>query len=73
MTIVFLTGINDPHSYNQQDDGSLTNYYLLDKGGYVFSNVGLTFCLFVSNITQKSYERIVMKFYGGVQGRTIKN
>ena len=28
-------------------------------------------CLFVSNISQKSYEQIVMKFYDEVQGGTI--
>ena len=30
-------------------------------------------CLFVDNITQKGYERIGMKFYGGVLGSTMKN
>ena len=35
------------------------------QGDYVFGNVGLPFCLFVSNMTQKV---VVMKSYGGVQG-----
>ena len=60
------------------------HYYLLGKGGYVFGSVGLFVCLFVclsvclsvslsvDNITQKSYERIGLKFYGGVLGSTMK-
>ena len=35
--------------------------------------VCLSVCLSVDNITQKSYERIGMKFYGGVLGSTMKN
>ena len=53
-------------------------YYLLGKGGYVFGSVGLSVCLFVCLFVcgqhySKSYERIGMKFYGGVLGSTIKN
>ena len=33
----------------------------------------MSVCLFVSNITQKSYKWIAMKFYGEVQGDTMKN
>ena len=35
--------------------------------------VCLFVCLSVDNITQKSYERIGMKFYGGALGSTMKN
>ena len=41
----------------------------LAKGGYVLAEL---VCLLVSNTTQKHYERIAMKFNGGVrviQGR----
>ena len=31
----------------------------------VFCSIGLFVCLSVSNITQKNYEQIVMKFFGG--------
>ena len=52
-------------------------YFLICKGGYVFGSVGLSVCLFVclseDNITQKSYERIGVKFNGGVLGSTMKN
>ena len=52
-------------------------YFLICKGGYVFGSVGLSVCLFVclskDNITQKSYERIGVKFIGGVLGSTMKN
>ena len=52
-------------------------HYLLGKGGYIFGSVGLSVCLFVclsvNNITQKSYERIGMKFYGRVLSSTSKN
>ena len=42
-----------------------TNYYLLGKGGY-FSVVLV--CLSVSGQhSSKNYERIVMKFYGGIR------
>ena len=57
----------------------LTDYpihYLLGKGGYVFGSVGLSVCLSVCLCGQhysKSYERIGMKFYGGVLGNTMKN
>ena len=48
--------------------------FLICKGGYVFGSVGLSVCLFVclseDNITQKSYERIGVKFNGGVLGST---
>ena len=47
--------------------------YLLGKGGYVFGSVGLSVCLFVCGHNLKSYERIEMKFYGGVLGSTMKN
>ena len=51
--------------------------YLLGKGGYVFGSVDEFVCLFVclsvDNITQKSYERIGMKFYGRVLSSTRKN
>ena len=48
--------------------------YLLGKGGYVFGSVGLSVCLFVCGQHYlKSYERIEMKFYGGVLGSTMKN
>ena len=41
--------------------------YLLGKGGYVFGSVGLSVCLFVcGQHYSKRYERIEMKFYGGV-------
>ena len=43
------------------------------KGGYVFGSVSLSVCLFVDNITQKSYEWIGMKFYGVVLGSIMKN
>ena len=48
--------------------------YLLRKGGYVFGRVGLSVCLFVcGQHYSKSYERIVMKFYGEVLDSTMKN
>ena len=48
--------------------------YLLGKGGYVFGSVGLFVCLSVcGQHYSKSYERIGMKFYGGVLGSTMKN
>ena len=47
--------------------------YLLGKGGYVFGSVGLFVCLSVCGHYSKSYERIEMKFYGGVLGSTTKN
>ena len=54
--------------------GGIHNYYLLGKGGYVFGSVGLSVCLSVcGQHYSKSYERIEMKFYGGVLGSTIKN
>ena len=47
------------------------NNYLLGKGGYGFGSVG---CLFIcGQHSSKSYERIGMKFYGGVLGSTMKN
>ena len=36
-------------------------------------SVYLFVCLSVDNITQKNYELIGMKFYGGVLGSTMKN
>ena len=53
-------------------------YYLLGKGGYVFGSVGLFVCLPVclsvcGQHYSKGYERIGMKFYGGVLGSTMKN
>ena len=50
-------------------------FYLLGKWGYVFGSVGLSVCLFVCLFVcrqhySKSYERIGMKFYGGVLGST---
>ena len=56
--------------------------YLLGKGGYVCGSVGLfvclsvclSVCLFVcGQHYSKSYERIGMKFYGGVLGSTIND
>ena len=44
--------------------------YLLGKEGYVFGSVGLFVC---GQHYSKSYERIGVKFYGGVLGSTIKN
>ena len=43
--------------------------YLLGKEGYVFGNVGLSFCGHYS----KSYKHIRIKFYEEVLGCTIKN
>ena len=41
--------------------------YLLGKGGYVFGRVVLSVCLFVcGQHYSNSYERIGMKFYGGL-------
>ena len=52
-------------------------HFLICKGGYVFGSVGLSVCLCVclseDNITQKSYERIGVKFNGGVLGSKMKN
>ena len=46
----------------------------LVKGGYVFGRIGLSICLFVcGQHYSKNYERIVMKFCGGVLGGTMKN
>ena len=45
-------------------------YYLIGKGGYVFGGVGLSVC---KQQYSKSYERIVMKFHGGVRGGEKKN
>ena len=50
--------------------------YLLSKGGYIFGRVSWLVGLSVSVCEQhhsKSYEQIVMKFYGEVQGGTMKN
>ena len=48
--------------------------YLLGKGGYVIGSIGLSVCLsFCGQHYSKSYERIGMKFYGGVMGRTMEN
>ena len=47
--------------------------YLLGKGGYVFSSIGLSVCLSVCGHYSKTYERIRMKFCGGVLGSTMKN
>ena len=48
--------------------------YLLGKGGYVFGSVGLSVCLSVcGQHYSKSYERIGVKFYGGVLGSIMKN
>ena len=56
--------------------------YLLGKGGYIFGSVSLSVCLSVylsvclsvcGQHYSKSYERIGMKFCGGVLGRTMKN
>ena len=36
-----------------------------------FGSIGLSVCLFVSKQNySKSYEQIVLKLYGGVEGRT---
>ena len=40
---------------------------------FLVALVSLSVCLSVDNITQKSYERIGMKFYGGVQSSTRTN
>ena len=40
---------------------------------FLVALVCLFVCLSVDNITQKTYERIGMKFYGGVLGSTMKN
>ena len=45
-------------------------YYLHGKGGYVFGSVGLSVCGYHYS---KSYERIGMKFCGGVPGSIKKN
>ena len=37
-----------------------------------FFHRSVCLCLSVSNLTQKTYERIAMKFYGGVQGSKRK-
>ena len=55
-----------------------SNNYLLGKGGYVFGSVGLFACLSVclsvcGQHYSKGYERIGMKFYGGVLGSTMTN
>ena len=49
--------------------------YLLGKGGYfLVASVCLFVCLFVGGQHySKSYERIRMKFYGGILGGTVKN
>ena len=48
--------------------------FSLVKRGYVFGNVGLSVCLYVSvQHYSTSYEWIAMKFYGRVLGGTIKN
>ena len=49
------------------------SYYLLGKGCYLFGSVGLFICLSVCGHYSKSYERIGMKFYGGVLGSTMKS
>ena len=46
-------------------------YYLLGKEGYVFGSVGLSVSVCGQHYS-KSYERIGMKFYGGVLGSTMK-
>ena len=49
------------------------HHYLLDKGD-VFGSVGLCVCLSVcGQYYSKSYERIGVKFSGGVLGSTMKN
>ena len=51
-------------------------YYLLGQGGYVFGSVGLSVCFFLFVCGQhylKSYEKIGMKFHGGILGSTMKN
>ena len=40
---------------------------------FLVALVCLSVCLFVDNITHKCFERIGMKFYGGVLGSTMKN
>ena len=45
-------------------------HYLLSKGGYIFGSVCLLVC---GHHYSKRYERIGMKFYGGVLGSTMKN
>ena len=40
---------------------------------FLVALVCLSVCLSVDNITQKSYERIGVKFYGGVLGSTMTN
>ena len=63
-----------PLSTNQFYEAYDHGYYLLGKGGYVFGSVGLSVSLFVcEQHYSKSYERIGMKFHGGVLGSTMKN
>ena len=51
----------------------MIHFYLLGKGGYVFGSIGLSVCLSVyGQHYSKCYERIGMKFYGGVLGSTMK-
>ena len=52
----------------------IEDYYLLGKGGYVFGSISLSVCLFVcGQHYSKSYERIGMKFYGGVLSSARKD
>ena len=68
-------------SHASEKEGELSHcgtrqchFYLLGKGGYVLDSVGLFVCLSVcGQHYSKSYERIGMKFYGGVLGSTMKN
>ena len=47
----------------------MLNFCLLGKGGYIFSSIGLCFCLSVcEQHYSKTVEQIVMKFYEGAQG-----
>ena len=56
---------------NHFENRSLPIYYIR-QGDHVFGSVGLSVCLSVclfvlATLLKKSYERIVMKCYGGVQ------
>ena len=47
-------------------------YYVLGKGGYIFSSICLSsVCLLVTLL--KKYEQVAMKFYGWVRGDNRKN
>ena len=64
---------NQKATYEAQIDMIDVFFTSLAKGRYVFGSVGLSVCLFVrGQHYSKSYERIGMKFYGGILGSTMK-